>query len=153
MKMATNDRQLCFIKHKMKQDSIMQLKSGSPWQSLFIKQIPVFCIAWLHNHHHNKLLSPLEVYLIILRCCYVLLRKYIAVTSGIIHDRLYKTWQLFGIFPFIWYVMNQKKDFRPSCLRILIMWEVLAWVLKYLIQASIHILYIATENSDKLKLV
>lgn len=92
------------------------------------------------------------MHFVILRYCYASLRKCIAVASGITHGRLYKTCQLFGIFPFIWYVMNQKKDVRASCLRILIMQEVLACVLKYLIQGTVHILNIATENSDKLKL-
>lgn len=91
--------------------NIMQSNFGSLWELLFIKQLTNCCIAWLHN---NQLQSPLEIHLLRPRYSYLSFRKYLAVSSSILHGRLYKIRRLFGIFPFIWYVMNQNKDARAS---------------------------------------
>lgn len=90
----------------------MQPKFGSLCTPLFLKQMAGCCTAWLN--HNKELRNPLEMHLVIRRYCYLSLRKYRAVTSGITHGRLYKTYQLFGIFPFIWYVMNQNRAFMPK---------------------------------------
>lgn len=101
--------------------SIMQLKSGSLWAPLFTKRIPGCCTPWLNNNDDDRLQSPLETHLVILRYRCLPFRKHRAVTSGITCGGLYKIHQMFGSFPFIWYVMNQNEDVRASYLRILIM--------------------------------
>jgi hypothetical protein len=66
---------------------------------------------------------------------------------------LHKLCQLFEIFSICFVYYESEQGCHAFMFKDPYYVGGMAWVLKYLVQGTIHILNIATKNSDKLKLV